>query len=174
MWNRDADWANNTAVVKMNQALTNGAIRAGLSNYVVMDMSKSLNGHRICEKTVGLLEEKGLANWQSANAANLTEGFNQIRTTSTLFGPYQLQESLHANYWGQMAMRNCMRQAYNGGAVRGGVCTSSGGLNANGEPNMVLTEASLRSHLGLTSRQPGREGSVRVVVVCGGGRSPRM
>ena len=24
VWNRDADWANNTAVVKMNQALTNG------------------------------------------------------------------------------------------------------------------------------------------------------
>ncbi len=36
-------------------------------------------------------------------------------------------------------MRNCMRQAYNGGAVRGGVCTSSVGLNVNGEPNTVLT-----------------------------------
>ena len=139
MWNRDADWANNTAVVKMNQALTNGAIRAGLTNYVVMDMSKSLNGHRLCERTVGLLEERGIANWQSANAANLTEWVNQIRTTSTLLGPYQLQESLHANYWGQLAMRNCLRQAYNGGVVRGGVCTSTGGINANGEPNMVLT-----------------------------------
>ncbi len=139
MWNRDADWANNTAVVKMNQALTNGALRAGLTNYVVMDMSRSLNGHRICETGVGLLEEKGLANWQSPNAANLTEWVNQIRTVSTLIGPYQLQESLHANYWGQLAMRNCLRQAFNGGAIRGGVCTSAGGLNANGEPNMVLT-----------------------------------
>jgi hypothetical protein len=139
MWNRDADWANNTAVVKMNQALTNGALRAGLTNYVVMDMSRSLNGHRICETGVGLLEEKGLANWQSTNAANLTEWVNQIRTVSTLIGPYQLQESLHANYWGQLAMRNCLRQAFNGGAARGGVCTSTGGLSANGEPNMVLT-----------------------------------
>ena len=43
-----------------------------------------------------------------------------------------------ANYWGQLAMRNCLRQAFNGRAVRGGGCTSTGGLNANGEPNMVL------------------------------------
>ena len=44
VWNRDADWANNTAVVKMNQALTNGIARTGLSNYVVLDMSSALNG----------------------------------------------------------------------------------------------------------------------------------
>ncbi len=138
MWNRDADWANNTAVVKMNQALTNGAAQAGLTNYVVMDMSASLNGHRICEKGVGLLEEKALTRWTQAGASDKTEWVNQIRTTSTIFGPYQLQEGLHSNYWGQLAMRNCLRQAYNGGSVRGGRCTSTGGVNANGEPNMVL------------------------------------
>jgi hypothetical protein len=138
MWNRDADWANNTAVVKMNQALTNGAAQAGLTNYVVMDMSASLNGHRICEKGVGLLEEKALTRWTQAGASDKTEWVNQIRTTSTVFGPYQLQEGLHSNYWGQLAMRNCLRLAYNGGSVRGGRCTSAGGVNANGEPNMVL------------------------------------
>jgi hypothetical protein len=32
-----------------------------------------------------------------------------------------------------------VRQSYNGGAPRGGTCTIAGtGLNANGEPNMVL------------------------------------
>jgi hypothetical protein len=138
IWNRDADWANNTAVVKMNQALTNGVVQAGITNYVVLDMSASMNGHRLCEKSVGLLEEKGLTHWTQAGAADRTEWVSQIRTTSTIFGPYQLQEGLHSSYWGQKAMRNCLRLAYNGGAVRGGRCTSVGGVNGNGEPNMSL------------------------------------
>ena len=138
VWNRDADWANNTAVIKMNQALTNGLAQSGLTNGVVLDMSKSLNGHRLCEKGVGLLEEKGVSSWTSAGAADKAEWVSQIRTVTTVFGPYQFQESLHANYWGQLAMRNCLRQAVNGGNVRGGTCTSTGGVNANGEPNMVL------------------------------------
>lgn len=138
MWNRDADWANSTAVVRMNQALTNGAARSGITNYVVLDMSASLNGHRLCERGVGLLEERGLTSWTQPGAADLTEWVSQIRTTTTIFGPYQLQEGLHSSYWGQLAMRNCLRQAYNGGNVRGGRCTSTGGVNAQGEPNMTL------------------------------------
>ena len=60
-------------------------------------------------------------------------------TTSTVLGPYQLQEDAHASYWGQLAMRNCLRLAYNAGAVRGGKCVrSANGLNSRGEPNMAL------------------------------------
>jgi hypothetical protein len=56
-----------------------------------------------------------------------------------VFGPYQVQESLHPNYWGQKALRSCVRQAYNGGAPRSGTCTIAGtGLNGLGEPNMAL------------------------------------
>lgn len=137
-WNRDADWANDVAVVKMNQALTDGIARTGLPNYVVLDMVQSLDGHRLCERSVGLLEERGLTSWTQSGAADQTEWVNQIRTLTTLFGPYQVQESLHSSYWGQLAMRNCLRQAYNGGQVRGGVCTSVGGLNGLGEPAMSL------------------------------------
>jgi hypothetical protein len=57
---------------------------------------------------------------------------------TTLLPPYQLQEDGHADYWGQLGMRNCLRQAYNGGAVRGGTCTRGTGLDALGEPNMTL------------------------------------
>jgi hypothetical protein len=46
---------------------------------------------------------------------------------------------MHANYWGQMAMRNCLRQAFNNGAVRGGLCRSAGGMNQFGEPNVSLS-----------------------------------
>ena len=138
VWNRDANWANDTAVTKMNQALTNGVVQSGVGNYVILDMSQSLNGHRLCEQGVGLLEEVGLSNWTQAGAADATEWVSQIRTLTTIFGPYQLQEGIHSSYWGQLAMRNCLRQAYNGGSVQGGTCTSTGGLNGNGEPNMSL------------------------------------
>ena len=38
-----------------------------------------------------------------------------------------------------MALRNCVRQAYNGGTPRGGTCVrTANGLNAQGEPNMIL------------------------------------
>jgi hypothetical protein len=139
VWNKDADWANDTAVVAMNNSAKNGAIQSGLTNTKVLDMSQLLNGRRLCENTVGLLEEKGLANWTVAGAADQTEWVSQIRTTSTIFGPYQLQEGLHPSYWGEKALRNCVRQAYNGGTPRGGVCTHGTGLNANGEPNATLS-----------------------------------
>ena len=97
-----------------------------------------MNGHRLCENTVGLLEERGLSSWLDAGAADQTEWVAQIRTVSAVFGPYEVQESIHSSYWGQLAMRNCLRQAYDDGAIRGGTCTSTGGVNALGEPNMSL------------------------------------
>lgn len=141
VWNRDADWANNTAVRLMNQALTVGADNSIVPNadYVVLDMSTALNGHRLCEKGVGLLEEQGLTRWTQPGASDRTEWVSQIRTVTTIFGPYQLQEGLHSSYWGQLAMRNCLRQAFNNGSVRGGRCVNTSGVNALGEPNMSLT-----------------------------------
>jgi hypothetical protein len=139
MWNKDADYANNTIVPAFNTSVKNAASSSGISNIKVLDFQTSLNGRRLCENTVGLQEEKGVANWTVAGAVDKTEWVNQLRTTSTIFGPYQIQESVHANYWGQLAMRACMRLAYNGGAPRSGSCVrASNGLNAYGEPNMTL------------------------------------
>jgi hypothetical protein len=139
-WNNDANWANNTAVPTIDNSVKNGAAQTGLSNYVLLDNQNVVAGHRLCENTVGLLEEKGVANWTSAGAADKTEWVTQVRTGSTLFGPYQLQEDAHPNYWGQLAERNCLRQAYNGGAAHGGACSpaTTGGLNSYGEPQMSL------------------------------------
>jgi hypothetical protein len=139
LWNRDANWANSTAMPSMNYSLTEGLRRSGLTNAVILDMSQALNGHRLCEVGVGLLEETGTATWQSPGAATTAEWVSQVRTVTTIVGPYQLQEGLHSNFWGQLAMRNCLRQAFNGGAVRGGVCRSTGGVNGLGEPNMSLS-----------------------------------
>lgn len=138
LWNNDANWANATAVPTINGAVRNAASQSGLANSVLVDDQSALAGHRLCENTVGLLEEKGLASWASTGAADQTEWVSQIRTGSTLFGPYQLQEDAHPNYWGQLALRNCLRQAYNGGPAHGGTCTPTSGVNALGEPQMSL------------------------------------
>ncbi len=139
MWNRDADWANNTVVPTFNNSVRNAATQTGLANIRILDLAQSLNGRRLCENTVGLLEEKGVSSWTASTAVDKTEWVNQLRTTSTFGSDYQIQESVHANYWGQLAMRNCMRLAYNAGAPRSGTCVrSSTGKNTLGEPKMAL------------------------------------
>src|SRR5665213_3330503 len=138
-WNNDANWANGTALPDINGAVKSAVATDGASNLTVMDVSGAFNGHRLCENTVGLLEEKGLTSWTNPGAVNASEWINQIRTVSTLIGPYQIQESLHPNYWGQLALRNCARQAFNGGAPKGGTCSiGSSGVDAQGEPVMTL------------------------------------
>jgi hypothetical protein len=138
-WNRDLNWANDTVVPAFNNTVRNGAVQSGITNVRVLDLQDALVGRRLCEKGVGVLEEVGVSSWQSPGAVDKTEWVSQVRTTSTIFGPYQLQEDGHASYWGQLAMRNCLRLAYNGGAVRGGKCTrAADGLDSHGEPRMGL------------------------------------
>jgi hypothetical protein len=139
LWNADADWAVGTALPTINRAVQTAAAQVGLPNLRTLDVSNAFAGHALCAKSVGLLEEKGLSSWRSAGAVDKTEWIDQIRIV-TAGTPYFQQESLHPNYWGQLALRNCVRQAYNSGSPRGGVCTIAGtGLNAQGEPRMTLT-----------------------------------
>lgn len=138
-WNEDANYANSTMLPTIDSSVFKGAEEAGLTNLQEMQISSAFNGHRLCETGVGLLEEEGLTSWEQAEAVNKTEWINQVRTVTALFGEYELQEDLHPNYWAQMALRNCVTQAYNSGTPKGGTCTISGpGLNGSGEPNMTL------------------------------------
>jgi hypothetical protein len=138
-WNNDANYANATMLPTINSTVFAAAAAAGLSNVKTMDLGAAFNGRRLCEQGVGLLEEQGLSSWRSAGAVDKSEWINQIRTVSAIFPPYQVQEDIHPNYWGEMALRNCLTQAYDGGAPKGGTCTiSASGLNSAGEPNMSL------------------------------------
>jgi hypothetical protein len=137
-WNADADWASTTLNPAINATLVGGAADSGVSPRVVVDMSDALAGRRLCEKSVGLLEERGLSSWTQLGAVDQTEWVSMIRTISTAVGDYYVQESLHPNYWGQLAQRSCLRQAYNGGSPRGGTCTIAGTGLAGGEPRMIL------------------------------------
>jgi hypothetical protein len=138
-WNHDADEANAMMLPTIDGAVFKGAEEASLSNLKTMNISSAFNGRRLCEKGVGLLEEEGLSTWKSSGAVNKTEWINQVRTVTAILPPYEIQEDLHPNYWAQLALRNCVTQAYNAGAPKGGSCTISGeGVNSAGEPNMLL------------------------------------
>jgi hypothetical protein len=139
-WNADANWANGTALPTINSTVTGAIGQAGITNSKTLNLSAAFNGRRLCENTVGLYEEKGLTSWTQAGAVDKTEWVNQIRTVSTCCSssPYYIQESLHPNYWAQLATRSCVRQAWNGGTPRGGACTISGTGLLGGEPRMAL------------------------------------
>ena len=137
-WNADADYANGTLLPRINQTISEAVTSSGLTNVRSLNLSSAFNGRRLCENTVGLLEEKGLTSWTNAGAVDKTEWINTIRTVSAT-GNYYIQESLHPNFWGEKALRNCVRQAYNAGTPKSGTCVrGAAGLNGNGEPNMVL------------------------------------
>ena len=139
-WNNDADWANGTALPTINNAVTGAITQSGITNAKTLNITSAFDGRRLCETGVGLYEEVGLANWTAPTAVDKTEWINQIRTVTTGgSSPYYIQESLHPNYWGQLAVRSCVRQAYNAGTPKSGSCVRGGtGLTASGEPRMVV------------------------------------
>ena len=137
-WNNDATWANGTALPTINTAVTGAATDSAMTNVKTLNLATAFNGRRLCENTVGLYEEKGLTSWTQAGAVDQTEWINQIRTVSTAGSDYYIQESLHPNYWAQLALRSCVRLAWNAGAPRSGACTISGTGLLNGEPRMAL------------------------------------
>jgi hypothetical protein len=141
-WNADADWANSFLLPTINRAVADAVdlFRSdGNTDHVAMlHLGSAFNGRRLCEEGVGLLEEMGLSSWRNATAPDKTEWVNDIRTLTTIGTDYFVQESMHPNHWGQLALRNCLRKAWNNGSPRGGTCRRStlGGLNVHGEPNM--------------------------------------
>jgi hypothetical protein len=138
-WDRDADWANRTALATINSTVRAAVTASGVAGVKRLDLSAAFTGHRLCEKGVGLYEEEGLSSWTQPGAADRTEWVNQIRTVTTAVGPYQLQESLHPDYWAQLGLRSCVRQVWNGGSPRGGSCAVAGTGLVSGEPRMTLT-----------------------------------
>ena len=139
-WNNDATWANSTALPTINSTVSGAITQSGLTNTKTLNLASAFNGRRLCETGVGLYEEVGLSSWTQSGAVDKTEWVNQIRTVTTAgSSPYYIQESLHPNYWGQLAIRSCVRQAYNGGAPKSGNCSrSANGLSSLGEPNTAL------------------------------------
>jgi hypothetical protein len=149
-YDADADYADGTILPIVNGAVADAVatvVAGGARNVRVLDQAALMDGRRLCERSVGTLEERGLSSWRGAGAVDSTEWLVQIG------GGYQPQELFHPNYWAQLALRNCVRQAYNGGTPQGGACSRDGnGLTGAGEPVMTLRGADLSVALTAASR----------------------
>jgi hypothetical protein len=143
---RDKDldwWATDTMMPLINRTLTQAAAAAQQDRpslqVVTVDASDAFAGRTLCHKGVHRVgDDKGANSWTDEDAADISEWAMEINIVNPK-DTFQ-QESMHPNYWGQMALRSCWRQAWNGGDVRGGTCQRDGtGLNERGEPNMRLS-----------------------------------
>ena len=147
--NGDLDWAADVALPLINSTVKKAAAdarqeRPGLQ-LEVLDTSMAFHRRTLCHEAVWRVQErgtfgglKGPKNWQSPGAVDESEWVMEVNIINA--GETYQQESLHPNYWGQLALRNCYRQVWNDGNVRGGACLRDydGGLNGRGEPNMRL------------------------------------
>lgn len=121
---------------------TNRSAGRGLPDLRRLLLTDEFAGHRLCEEGTSLVEESPRS-WREPGAVDKAEWVNQIRVGSAITGPYQVSEGFHPNYWGQLALRNCLRWAYRSlsspGAPSSGRCVPRAeGLNSRGEPKMHL------------------------------------
>jgi hypothetical protein len=118
----------------------------------LLDVRDALVGHRLCERGVDLIERAspdGSQKGTSPTMVDKVEWVAEARSESVLGTPYTLAEGGHANYWGQLAERNCVRQLFddiispdvnrpNNPLRNGGRCMHGSGVNLYGEPTMYL------------------------------------
>jgi hypothetical protein len=155
-WNSDADWARGTFLPTVNQAVLNAGhqletqLGAGSDNLIYLQTEPTFSQHKLCAKRLEQLAKP----YTTPGAAKLAEWFTQVRTITTLgshiLSPYEIQEGLHPDYWGQLAMRNCLRQLWNNGGVLNASVGSywhcndissatPTGLDSQNEPLVTLT-----------------------------------
>ena len=130
MFDVDLAYANDTMLDTINRTVFKAGRVSGLPNVEYLDLSNAYVGNRLCEKGVDLVGATyPIERWTDADALLGTEWVSPIRLQSLIpVGvPYQLQESLHPNYWGQLANQVCVKLAWNDGRVRGGSCVRGDG-----------------------------------------------
>jgi hypothetical protein len=151
MYNVDLDWANEVALTKIDQTVREAVDTQRVGhpdrNIQFLELKDALKGHRLCEKNVYPVDQPfgPVRSWWRKGAVDSSEWVQSIRilgkfTRDLAIWPFKTQESLHPNYWAQLAYQSCLTQAYGDGtAVIGGTCLYGGtGLDANGRPRMDL------------------------------------
>ena len=135
-WDVDANWMVNDVLGVVNSTVR-AAVTAAGGDIVSLELSPLLTGRRLCETGVDQLQAGGVTSWTQAGAVDLTEWVNMIYI-NTVGTSHFVQESLHPDYWAQLALRNCLTQVWNDGDPRGGTCVRGTGTDADGEPNVSL------------------------------------
>ncbi len=142
-YDKDAQWAGAAFVGTVRSAAANALQAAKITPSVLLDLSNLLDERELC--VTGTLQVGGSSgaakNWQAQGAVDVSEWANELRTEDS--SPYFEQESLHPNYWGQLAARSCVRQLYALATRVTSICTRSGtGLTSRGEPVVTLQSRS--------------------------------
>lgn len=156
VWTSDVDWARGTFRATVNQAVLSAGhqveaqLGPGSDNLIYLQTNPTFSHHELCAKNLEQLTKP----YTTPGIAKVAEWFTQIRTITTLgphiLSPYEIQESLHPDYWGQLAMRNCLRQLWNNSGVLNAATgsywhcndmssTTSTGVDSQGEPVVTLT-----------------------------------
>ncbi len=138
VYNQDATWAGKSFVTAVRGAAAAAMDASGVSPAVLLDLSDLLDARELCAKGVAQVGETGgVKKWTDANAVDVSEWANEIRSEDS--GPYFEQESLHPDYWGQLAARSCVRQLYAAEKRVDSTCSRTGtGLTSRGEPVITL------------------------------------
>lgn len=138
-FDKDANKAQTLMLATINGSVRRAVRHSGLANIHRINLTRAYVGSRLCEKGAHQLQETNLASWRGRGAVNKLEWVTMIYLPPLHPAPWQIQESLHPNYWGQLALRNCVRQSVAGPGARGGRCVRVGpGLTDAGEPRMRL------------------------------------
>ncbi|MGW0883190.1 GDSL-type esterase/lipase family protein [Streptomyces sp. NPDC002671] len=99
-WNKDSDWARDSLVPQIAGRLRQVATSKGVE---FLDLSDMLQGREVCAKTSSLVTST------QAPSATGSEWARWIDSNETQ-GP--VQESMHPNYYGQLAQGRCLTLAY--------------------------------------------------------------
>ena len=145
-FNGDASWANLYVLRLINETVRKAALAARVLEpgfrIVHMDSSRAFDRRNLCHRDVQRVDDDdeydvgGPASWKEPGAVDRSEWVVEIEISNA--SSTMQQESVHPNYWGQLALRNCLRQVWNDGQVMGGTCMRGSGLNSRGEPKMSL------------------------------------
>lgn len=137
-YDADAQWAGTQFVSTVRSAAANALQTSRITPSALLDFSKLLDKRELCATgTLQVGSSSGAATWQAGGAVDISEWSDEIRAEDT--GPYFEQESLHPNYWAQLAMRSCVRQLFAGERRVNGSCVRTGdGLTPRGEPVVTL------------------------------------
>lgn len=170
----DLDWAAGPLLGLINGTVV-GAARDAVGarpslRLETLDTSRAFEERQLCHDAVWRVREssrgvlQGAQSWRDPDAVDRSEWVMEINIVN-LRETYQ-QESLHPNYWGQLALRNCWRQVWNAGVVQGGSCERGAlsGLTQDCEPHMQLITASGRPAV----RRDASSAPVSVTLRCPG------
>ncbi|MFB7664330.1 GDSL-type esterase/lipase family protein [Kitasatospora sp. NPDC056138] len=124
-WDTDADWARDSMTAQVSSALARVAADKGVQ---FLDLRDTLQGREVCSTSTSLASPSHKPSATTSEWARFVDaGLSASQGTT--------QESMHPNYYGQLALGRCLALLY---ATSGGnyACGNTAGRDASG---MYLT-----------------------------------